>query len=266
MARLYGWAVGLAAIVVWPLADPVVGTTALVLAGVLAGIANTLAGGGSFILLPLLVALGLSPSVANATSRVGVIAHGTAATLSFAHARAVPGGLVLRMSAPLCVGAGLGAWLATRLDDAVLRPVFGVILLLWAVRLIFHAGRLGEVPPAPQTPGPLAYGVALLIGVYGGFLQAGVGFPLLALFVSMLGYSPLQANAAKVAVVLVYTSLALAVFAAAGQVAWVEGFIVAAGTMIGGVVGVRMQLRIGPSVVRWAMVVMVSLGGLLMLL
>jgi len=254
-----------AEIAAWPLGDPIAGPIALVLAGVFAGVANTLAGGGSFIILPILIGLGLSPSVANATSRVGVLAHGAAATTTFARARAVPTGLVVRVAPTMCVGALLGAWLATRLDDALLRPLFGAILVLWAIVLIVRPGRFIKPPELPRSPGLLAQVLALLIGVYGGFLQAGVGFPLMALFVSLLGHPTLQANAAKIAVVLIYTVMAMSVFMAADQVAWREGGILAIGMMLGGVLGARLHLRSGTKVVRWAMVVMVAISGIALL-
>ncbi|MBK7827606.1 sulfite exporter TauE/SafE family protein [Nannocystis sp.] len=254
----------------WPLGDPVAGVVVLVLVGVLAGVANTLAGGGSFVVLPILIGLGLTPGVANATSRIGVLAHGSAAALTFARAgalsRSLVGGLVLRVAPMMCVGALGGAWLATRLDDALLRPLFGAILVVWAVLLLVRPGRFLKPPPEPRAPGLVAQLVALLIGVYGGFLQAGVGFPLMALFVSLLGYPALQANAAKVTVVFIYTLLAMGVFAAAGQVAWREGAILAAGMVLGGVLGARLQLSVGPGLVRWAMVVMVAISGAALLL
>lgn len=250
----------------WPLGDPLAGGVALVLAGMLAGVANTLAGGGSFVILPILIGLGLSPGVANATSRIGVLAHGSASSLTFARAKVLPGKLVLRVAPAMCVGALGGAWLATRLDDALLRPLFGAILVVWAVLLLVRPGRFLKPPELPQQPGVVAQLVALLIGVYGGFLQAGVGFPLMALFVSMLGHPTLQANAAKVTVVFIYTLLAMAVFAAAGQVAWREGAILAVGMVLGGVLGAQLQLRVGPGVVRWAMVVMVAVSGAALLL
>lgn len=250
----------------WPLGDPIAGPLVLALAGILAGIANTLAGGGSFVILPILIGLGLSPGVANATSRIGVLAHGSAATITFARARAVPTGLVVRVAPAMCVGAVLGAWLATRLDDALLRPLFGAILLFWAILLVVRPGRFLKSPESPRTPGLLAQVLALLVGVYGGFLQAGVGFPLMALFVSVLGHPTLQANAAKVAVVFIYTVLATAVFMAAGQVAWREGAILAVGMILGGFLGARLQLRVGPGTVRWAMVIMVTVSGAALLL
>lgn len=256
---------GLTEPLAWPLGDPIAGPAALVLAGVLAGMLNTLAGGGSFIILPLLIGLGLSPGVANATSRLGVLANGSAAALTFARNKSLQTGLVARLAPPMCAGALLGAWLATRTDDALLRPVIGAVLLTWALALTIRPGRFLTPPEQPQPPGPLAYALSLLIGIYGGFLQAGVGFPLIALFVSILGHDLLRANAAKVALVFVYTLLVVAVFAAAGQVAWREALLLAVGMTLGGVLGARLQIRAGAPLVRWAVVVMVAVSGAAML-
>src|SRR5690606_19168309 len=149
----------------------------------------TLAGGGSFIILPLLIGLGLPPGVANATSRIGVLAHGSAAALTFARNRSLHTGIVARLAGPMCAGALLGAWLATQTSDALLRPVIGAVLLGWAILLVLRPGRVLTPPTEPRPPGPPAFLFAVLIGVYGGFLQAGVGFPLIALFVSHLGHN-----------------------------------------------------------------------------
>lgn len=252
----------------WPLGDPLAGPAVLVLIGVVAGIANTLAGGGSFLVLPILIGLGLTPGVANATSRIGVLAHGVGATAMFVRSKSLHGGVVARLAPAMCVGAVFGAWLATRLDDALLRPLFGGILVVWALALIIRPGRFlaPAEAHAPVQPGVLAYGLALVIGVYGGFLQAGVGFPLMALLVWLLGHDTLRANAAKVALVFVYTVLVMAVFAAAGQVAWREGAILAVGMVVGGALGARVQLHVGPGLVRWALVVMVAVSGVALLL
>lgn len=251
----------------WPLGDPLAGPVVLVLTGVVAGMANSLAGGGSFLVLPILIGLGLTPGVANATSRIGVLAHGLGATAMFVRTKSLHAGVVAKLAPAMCVGAVAGAWLATRLDDALLRPLFGGILVLWAVALVVRPGRF--VAPAeahaPREPGPLAHGLSLLIGVYGGFLQAGVGFPLMALMVWLLGHDTLRANAAKVALVFVYTTLVMAVFAAAGQVAWREGAILAAGMVVGGALGARVQVHVGPGLVRWALVVMVTVSGVALL-
>ncbi|MEZ4454073.1 MAG: sulfite exporter TauE/SafE family protein [Nannocystaceae bacterium] len=246
-------------------AAPLVGLTLLLLVGIFAGVVNTLAGGGSFVVLPLLIALGLPPTVANGTSRVGVVVQGIASSWTFWRRGIREGAIILRLSLPMVVGAVVGAALATRLDDALLRPVIGVVLVGWAVILAVRPGRFLAPPPEPRPPTWITYALSLLIGVYGGFLQAGVGFPLLALLVPGLGYDAVRANAIKVSVVLVFTVAALPLFAVAGQIAWREGLVLAAGTMTGGWLGAHLQMRVGAGLVRWAVLVMVLIGGITLL-
>ncbi|MCA9706595.1 MAG: sulfite exporter TauE/SafE family protein [Myxococcales bacterium] len=242
-----------------------VGLLVLGLAGAVAGVINTIAGGGSLLALPVLVALGLPPGVANGTMRVGVAVQNVTSALTF-HSRGVRQyGLVLRLVLPMVLGAAVGTVLATRLPDDALRVVFGAMLAGWAVALVLRPGRFLHPPEHPRPAGPVALGLALLIGLYGGFLQAGVGFPMLALLVLYLGHSPVHANAAKVVLILAYTAISLPLFALAGQVAWREGLVLAAGSMAGGWLGAHLQLRAGAKLVRWVVVVAVGISGIAML-
>ena len=237
-----------------------------ILAGValVAGVINTMAGGGSLLVLPVLIALGFPAPVANGTLRVGVLLQSAAALVPF-HARGVREyALVGRLAIPILLGAAAGTALATRLSDDVLRPVFGVLLALWAVVLVFKPGRFGTGKEQPEQPRPLTHLLAFGVGAYGGFIQAGVGFPLLALLITHLGYPVVRANAAKVALVLAFTLVSLPMFALAGQVAWREGAALAVGSMIGGWLGSRWQLKSGESIVRWFVIVMVAISGVAM--
>jgi uncharacterized membrane protein YfcA len=235
------------------------------LAGALASAINAIAGGGSLLTLPLLVALGLPPGLANGTNRVGVITQGLAALATFHRQGFREYRVVVRLLPPMMIGAAVGTALATRMSDELLRIVFGVTLAAWAVLLVVHPGRFLDVPPEPRRPGPPAYVLAVLIGVYGGFLQVGVGFPLLALLVLHLGHPAVPANALKLALTLGYTLVSLPMFALAGQVAWREGLVLAVGGMVGGFLGTHLQIRGGANLVRWVMVVAVAASGAWML-
>jgi uncharacterized membrane protein YfcA len=238
----------------------------LAASGVLAGIVNTIAGGGTFLSLPLLVLLGLSPKVANATVRVGILFQNLVATLTFRQRGVREGTIVLKLVVPVCAGAWLGSLLAARVEEDALRRIFGAVLLLWAVVLLVRPGSFLSFPPEPRAPGPGSLAAAFGIGIYAGFLQAGVGFPLMILLVSGLGYSPVRANAVKVALILVSTAVAsIPVFAWEGLIAWREAFLLAAGTMLGGWIGTRWQIRAGARLVRWFLVVTVTLSGVLMM-
>jgi uncharacterized membrane protein YfcA len=234
-------------------------------AGALASVVNAFAGGGSMLVLPLLIAMGLPPGLANGTNRVGVITQGLASVATFHRRGFRDYRLVARLLVPMMLGAAGGTWLATRMDDELLRLVFGATLAAWAVLLVVRPGRFLHAPPQPRQVGPLALVLSVVIGVYGGFLQVGVGFPLLALLVLYLGHPAVQANAVKLALTLGYTLVSLPMFAMAGQVAWREGLVLAAGGMVGGWLGTHWQIKGGANLVRWVVVIAVAASGVAML-
>ncbi len=240
------------------------GLAILVLVSAVAGVINSMAGGGSLLILPILVGLGLPAGVANGTLRVGVLVQSLGATVAF-HRRGIreyP--LVARLLGPMTAGALGGTWLATQMSDDVLRPLFGALLALWAVVLAFRPGRFLTPGDERRKPGWAAYLGAVAVGVYGGFFQAGVGFPLLALLVGGLGVHAVQANAAKVAFVSLYTVAALPLFAVAGQVRWIEGAALGVGGLVGGWIGTAWQVRSGAGLVRWFLTVAVAASGIAM--
>jgi uncharacterized protein len=108
----------------------------------------------------------------------------------------------------------------------------------------------GEAAPVPKGKRAAAFSaVFLLVGFYGGFLQAGIGFVILAV-TSAGGLDLIKGNAVKVTLVLAFTPLALALFAWSGKVDWVVGLALAAGNLLGGLIGVRVQILKGHTWVR----------------
>ena len=117
----------------------------LVAGGFVAGFINTLAGGGSFLTVPLLVLVGLPPTVANATNRVAVLAQNLAAITGFRQ-EGVPGvGFALRLLPAALLGAWLGAWLAAGLPEEIFSRAFGVIMLVISI-------GFPTVPSGPFAP------------------------------------------------------------------------------------------------------------------
>jgi uncharacterized protein len=247
------------------LGDPWLDLALLLLVGVISGVINVMAGGGSFLVLPVLIGLGLPAGVANGTSRLAVVTQSAAAVATF-HRRGVRAHqLSARLAAPMILGALLGSWLATLLDDALFRPLIGAVLLAWAVILVIKPDRFVRPPDQQREPNATSYLLSVVIGIYGGFLQAGVGFPLIALLSGQLGYDLIRANSVKVSLVLAYTLIALPVFVLAGQVAWAPAIVLAIGTVAGAWLGARWQLEKGADVVRWFVLVMVAVSGVAML-
>jgi uncharacterized membrane protein YfcA len=240
----------------------------LALAGVAAGVVNTLAGGGSLLTLPALIFLGLPADVANATNRVGVLlqsAVGVATHHRLGHMpwRAAPGPLVIT-----AVGAAVGALLAIALGRDGLRPAIGAALLI-ALPLVFWpmpraegdaAARRGAAAGAARILGLFA------AGVYGGFVQAGVGIVLLAVLSGLGGLRLERANALKLLLVGAFTIPALLLFVAEDLVEWVPGFALAAGSMLGAVLGAHLNVRGGARLVRAAVVLAVAASGVRLLL
>jgi uncharacterized membrane protein YfcA len=247
------------------LGNPWLDLALLVLAGVAAGVINTLAGGGSFLTLPILIGLGLPAGVANGTTRVSVLAQNAVSTLTF-HQNGVRGhDVTARLLGPVLIGAALGSWLATQIDDQMFRPVIGVVLLIWAVYLVVKPDRFLHPPEREREPNWLSYVLSLFIGLYGGFLQAGVGFPLIALLSGQLGYDLVRTNAIKAGLICAYTGVVLLIFAGYGQVAWTPAFVLAGATMLGGWLGARWQIAAGSKLVHVAVLVMVAISGVAML-
>ena len=247
------------------LGDPYLDLGLLLVVGLLAGIINVMAGGGSFLMLPVLIGLGLPPRVANGTMRVAIVSQCGAAVATF-HRKGVRNyRLVLRLVLPMIVGALIGSGFATQLDDRLFKPLIGIVLLIWAVVLAVKPDRFVKAPDEERDPSAITWVMAFAIGIYGGFLQAGVGFPLIAMLAGHLGYDLVRSNSIKVLLVLLYTLVALVVFAFAGQIAWVPALVLALGTMGGATLGTRWQVKRGSAVVRWFVFAMVTISGLLML-
>lgn len=232
--------------------DPLLQASLLLLAGLLAGTLNVVAGGGSMLTLPLMIFLGLPPTVANGTNRVAILIQNVGASWSF-HRRGLVSGPWIRLAAPAAVtGAIAGTWLALRVGDVAFQRVLALALVgitawtLWRPTR-FQEGASSDSPSSFRRT--VFAGLFFLVGFYGGFIQAGVGFIILAA-TSAGGLDLVRGNAVKVTLVLAFTPIALVLFALDGKVDWVMGLALAAGNLLGGLVGVRLQVVKGQAWVR----------------
>ncbi len=220
--------------------------------GLVAGAVNVIAGGGSMLTLPVLIFLGLPAGVANGTNRVAILLQNVGATWSF-HRRKLVGWPWLRLAVPPALaGVLVGTWAAVRIDDALFERILALVLLAAAAWTLWHPIRPPAVGRAEPPAGASRWGLVAAffgVGVYGGFIQAGVGFVLLAL-TSAFGLDLIRGNAIKVTVVLIFTPVALAIFAWNGMVHWPYGLALSAGTVSGALVGVRLQVLKGQRWVR----------------
>ena len=218
----------------------------LFLVGIIAGILNVLAGGGSLLTLPLLIFMGLPAGIANGTNRVAIFAQNLFAIRGFKKRGYLPLELALLCTPPALVGSWLGASLAISMDDMLFKRLLGIIMIGVLVFTLLD-------PMKKQVKGDVRFGPwrklvlfvsFFFVGVYGGFVQAGVGFIIIAALM-VHGLDLIRINAVKVFVVFVYTAIALGVFVWHGQVNYVLGIGLAAGNSIGGALGPRLAVAKG---------------------
>lgn len=228
--------------------DGVSGYLLLILAGLVAGILNVVAGGGSFLTLPILIFMGLPPSVANGTNRVGIVAQDLAAVATFDKNRVLDRSAAIWAALPATAGAGLGAWLALGVSEQLFQRLLAVLMVVLSVGSLW-APRLGRASDRElsRRARMMRAGGFFVVGIYGGFVQAGVGFLFLAV-TSLLGLDLVRGNAVKVLSILPMTGLALAIFAANDRVEWATGGILAVGFFVGGLLGARLTVLKGH---RW---------------
>ncbi len=219
--------------------------------GVVAGFINTVAGSGSLLTLPLLMFLGLPANVANGTNRIAILLQNVVGVTSFKKQRVLDLKQGLIMGLPAVAGSLLGARIAVSINDAVMEKAIGGLLILMFFLIILRPGRwLNSHEGQPPVKFIFQVIIFFLIGVYGGFIQAGVGFFLLAGLVLGAGFELVKANALKVFIVLLYTPFALAIFIWNHDVNYVLGFILAIGNMTGAFLGARVAVRWGAKAVR----------------
>jgi uncharacterized membrane protein YfcA len=237
-------------------------------AGLLAGTLNSIAGGGSLLTLPLLIFIGLPPTVANATNRIAIFIGGIGATQSFHRRSLIPVAWLKLALPPALLGVALGTWGALKIGDVAFERVLAVVLVTAAVWMIWHPVKPPEDSNLAPPEGPkrvLLMAVFFLLGIYSGFIQAGIGFLLLAVM-SANGLDFVRGNAFKAPLVLAFTGLAVVLFAMNGMLNWTAGLNLALGQFFGAKLGVHLQVLKGQAWVRNVLTVAIVVFALRLLL
>ncbi|MFP4596837.1 MAG: sulfite exporter TauE/SafE family protein [Persicimonas sp.] len=213
--------------------------------GAFAGVINTLAGSGSLVTLPLLIFLGLPATVANGTNRVGVIVQ------CFVGLETLRRGGKLRTEGSLwfigmtVAGALAGAFIASQMSPENMELAIAVVMALMLVVILINPKRwLRETSELSRERPPWwLLAVFFAVGVYGGFIQAGVGILLLAALVLGAGYEIVEATAVKLLIAAIFTTGALVVFVLNDQVHWGYGALMAVGQSTGAWVAARFAVE-----------------------
>ncbi len=235
-------------------------------AGLLGGILNSIAGGGSFITFPALLFFGVPPISANATNTFSSCAGYLSGAYAFrkdlrAHKKELP--LIILMS---LTGGIAGAWLLLQTPESTFREIIPWLLLFATLLFIFgeklnsllrqltsyhqHASLIGRVLQ-----------ISLLLGVcvYGGFFNAGLGIIVLS-YLALAGYSNINAmNGLKLLVSSTISLVAIVLFIYSGVIAWTEGVSVLLGTLVGGYLAAHISRKLSQKYVR-SFIILASCG------
>ena len=237
---------------------------------------NAIAGGGTLLTFPALVAAGLSPLVANATSTVALLPGAPTSMWGYRGELAGARTWATALTLPSVLGGRLGAWLllhtpGATFDDVVPWLVLGATalfvvqrpLLAWARR--HHATTLDDAALTARGPTPVLLVWQFTIGIYGGYFGAGVGILMLAAL-GFMGFTNLhRMNGLKNWGGFCMNAVATLTFAFSGIVDWPVAVSMAIGAVAGGYLGSRGAQRVPQQYVRAAVAVIGTVSGLWLL-
>jgi uncharacterized membrane protein YfcA len=239
------------------LADPVAVAALAGAAGIVGGMMNALAGGGTFATIPALVALGLPSPVANATSNVSLQPGAVAAAWTYRDGLAPIGGVgVWTLAAITFAGGVAGSALLVVTPTRAFDLIVPWLLLIATIALA--AGPAVAARLRGRTvggPGAIAATQALL-GTYGGYFGGAVGIMATAAWGVLTGAAPHRVAAQRTLTLAIANAAAAVIFIATGMVRWTLAVPMLAGSVIGGIVGARLGRVLPPAVIRgWTLAV-----------
>ena len=227
--------------------------------GIAAGFLNTVAFGGSLIALPVLIFLGLPTAVANGTNRIAIFFQNFSAIMGFRRKGVSDFGYSILLAIPAVIGAVIGAIIATDIKDAVFNLILAVVMITMLVlTLINPTERLkNRIESRDKRSKIIAMVVFFFIGIYGGFIQAGVGLLIITALRLLTGMDLVRTNAIKVLVIFCYTVVALGIFIMEKQVDWALGVTLAIGNATGAWLGSHWAVEKGDKWIRVVLIVAV---------
>ena len=239
----------------------------VIIVGFISGFINTLAGSGSLLTLPMLIFMGLPVSVANGTNRIAILLQSIVGVVGFKQKKVFEWKDGLWLTIPSTVGALFGSVLAVNLDAELMNKIIGGLLVVMFFVVLYKPEKwvIEQAGNVKAKPSILSFVIFFAIGFYGGFIQAGVGFFLLAGLVLGAGFDLVKANAIKVLIVLAYTIVALVVFIINKQVDYFLGLVLGFGSMFGAWLATHVAVKKGAAFIRWILLIAIFVFAIKML-
>jgi uncharacterized membrane protein YfcA len=235
---------------------------AIFAAGIVAGTINTVVGSGTLFTFPVLLGFGYPPVTANVTNTVGLVPGSVAGAIGYREELSGQGRRGLPLAIASVLGGITGAVLLLSLPASAFKEIVPVFIAIALVGIVAQP-RLSKLlarhrPPSRHHAGRVATAGVFASGVYGGYFGAAQGILLLAILTLALDEDLQRINALKVVLAGLVNLVAGIVFVFAAHVAWGAAGLIAAGSIIGGLVGARTGRRLPPQALR-ALIVVVGI-------
>ncbi|MYK19200.1 sulfite exporter TauE/SafE family protein [Candidatus Poribacteria bacterium] len=227
--------------------------------GIAAGFLNTVAFGGSLLALPMLIFLGLPTAVANGTNRVAIFFQNFSAIMGFRRKGVSDFKYSILLAVPAVIGAAIGALIAIDIRDALFNLILAVVMITMLILTLLNpTERLKDrIESGGKDSKIVAMIVFFFIGIYGGFIQAGVGLLVITALRLLTGTDLVRTNAIKVFVIFFYTVIALGIFISQGKVNWYLGPTLAVGNACGAWLGSHWAVEKGDKWIKVMLIVAV---------
>lgn len=231
----------------------------LIVVGLIVGFINTMAGGGSLLTLPILIFLGLPSSVANGTNRIAIMMTAFSANMGFKSKGISTFPYSAYTGSCALVGSIIGAHIAIDLNDEAFNKILSIIMIIVILIIVFKPKIISDKLSVRLTGKHLRIScvVFFFVGVYGGFVNAGIGFVIMLFLHFYNRMNLVRVNATKVVIVLVYTLGAFLTFVFNDLVDYSYGFCLAIGAVIGGWNASRFAVKKGEKVIKIFLVISV---------
>ncbi len=225
----------------------------LVLAGFVAGAINSVAGGGSLISFPTMLALGVPAIPANATNAVALWPGSLASVWSYRKQAKGLGRLTIYLTLPSILGALFGAWLLLNTPEKLFKSAVPVLILLATILLCYQPRLKRQLEKHNKATKSfvLTFFLQFLVSIYGGYFGAGMGIMMLALLGFYIEANINQLNAIKTCLGTVINVVASLFFISAGSVLPFPAIALGLGAILGGYLAPQLAQRINPNYIRY---------------
>ena len=230
----------------------------LIIAGTFAGFVNSIAGGGSLLIMPLLIFMGLPSAEANGSNRIAIFIQNIFGVAGYRSKGVYVFPFAFWVAIPAVLGAVIGSKIAVDVSDQLFNRILAIVMIT-VMAITILKPKMIDLEEIAMTRKRIWVSVVLffLLGIYGGFIQAGIGFLIIASLTSVHGFNMAKTNSIKVFVILCYTLAAVIIFYLEGKIRWEYGLTVAVGNSIGAWVGSRWSVGKSDRLIRLILLVMV---------